>query len=60
MLADLFRADLNSNPATLPEEARVQLLVGALMSLVFWWMDYEIPISAADLNGLFQKLASKQ
>lgn len=57
MLADLFRADLGSKASDVDAEVRVQFLVGALTALTFWWMDYEIALTPAEVNARFLKLA---
>jgi AcrR family transcriptional regulator len=52
MLADLTRKDLEGrNEGDL--EVAVQFVVGALMRLMFWWLDRDIRLSADELNDQF-------
>jgi hypothetical protein len=39
-----------------PVEVVIQFLVCALLSLVAWWLDNDLPYSAAELNHMFQQL----
>jgi AcrR family transcriptional regulator len=57
MLADLTRLDLGSDPNRPSEEIRVQFVVGALMSIVSWWLDFDAALAPAEVNRLFLELA---
>jgi len=55
MFADLARADLSATQTctALQMEATVQFVVGSLMYLMTWWMDYEVKLSAEEINEVF-------
>jgi hypothetical protein len=60
MLRDMVRQDMSSRPRDLapdiPPEAVEQYVVGALMALISWWIDYEIALSAEDVNKIFLRM----
>ena len=61
MLAELFRNDLKTLPAgeslsDLPRNAVIQFVVGALMSVVTWWLDERSKLSPAEANAIFRRL----
>jgi len=62
MLADLVREDITSRkPAarnTVSMNLAVQYVVGALWSVLTWWMDYRVPLSAEEMNSMFLQLTS--
>jgi len=58
MFAEMARTDLACTiPDTIMLEAAVQHIVGALMSIVAWWMDCEIPLTAEQVNERFLQLS---
>jgi AcrR family transcriptional regulator len=62
LVVDLVREDVNkavvrSENKTVPAEALVQFVAGALFGLLMWWLDGKMRLSAADVNALFRKLA---
>jgi|HubBroStandDraft_6_1064221.scaffolds.fasta_scaffold53936_1 AcrR family transcriptional regulator len=61
ILAEMVRMDLGPDPSARLTGARleavVQFLVGALMSLITWWMEHEISLSAEEMNCVFLQLA---
>jgi AcrR family transcriptional regulator len=58
MLAELARIDLAGKvDAGVSLEAAVQFVVGAFMSLVAWWLDYEVKLTPSELNDTFVRLA---
>jgi AcrR family transcriptional regulator len=60
MLADLVREDLKScksaGQKTISTDLAVQYVVGALWSVLTWWMDYRVPLSPEDMNSIFRRL----
>jgi AcrR family transcriptional regulator len=60
MLAELVRDELTPGaPAdrqTPSMELAVQYVVGALWSVLIWWMDYKVPLSPEEMNQLFRRL----
>ena len=61
MLAELVRNDLKTLPAgeslsDLPRNAVIQFVVGALMSVVTWWLDERSKLSPAEANAIFGRL----
>jgi hypothetical protein len=61
MLADLVRTDLvqgkDSQLTGERLEAAVQFVVGALMSLIGWWMERKVSLTAEEMNHIFVQLA---
>lgn len=61
MLNGLVREDLTSRRGQAEEAAAVELavhyVVGALWSIIVWWMESGTRLSAAEINALFQRLA---
>jgi AcrR family transcriptional regulator len=61
MLADLAREDLMGRSGTSGDsralEVAVQLISGALWSLVAWWFATRARVTAADLNAQFRQFA---
>jgi AcrR family transcriptional regulator len=63
-LAALVREDLKSHNSAgqhslatdLATDLAVQYVVGALWSVVTWWMDYQVPLSPEEINGVFRQL----
>ncbi len=62
MLADLVRDDLktqkSSGQTTVALNLAVQYVVGALWSVLTWWMDYRVPLSPEEMNTIFRQLTS--
>jgi AcrR family transcriptional regulator len=61
MLADLVRNDLktlspNERSSDLPRNAVIQFVVGALMSVITWWLDERSKLSPAEANEIFRRL----
>ena len=60
MLADLVREDLKSRKSagqhTVSIDLAVQYVVGALWSVLTWWMDYRVPLSPEEMNSIFRQL----
>lgn len=59
MLAEMARADLGGSVPATSLEATVQFVVGGLMSLATWWLDYEIALSPEVVSGLFVGMAMR-
>lgn len=59
MFADMARTDLTERAADLqvPLEAAVQHVVGALMSVVAWWIEGEADLTAEQVNDVFVRLS---
>ena len=61
MLADLVRNDLktlspNERSSDLPRNAVIQFVVGALMSVITWWLDERSKLSPGEANAIFRRL----
>ena len=61
MLSDLVRSDLKTlSPSEslldLPRNAVIQFVVGALMSVLTWWLDERSKLSPAEANAIFRRL----
>jgi len=61
MLADLVRNDLKSfDPARIgsdiPRNVMIQFIVGALMSVITWWLDERSKSSPSEANAIFRRL----
>ena len=61
MLADLVRNDLktlspNERSSDLPRSAVIHFVVGALMSVVTWWLDERSKLSPGEANAIFRRL----
>lgn len=60
MLADLVREELKSAKSarqnTASIDLAVQYVVGALWSVLTWWMDYRVKLSPEEMNSLFRQL----
>jgi len=61
MLSDLVRSDLKTRPPSeslldLPRNAVIQFVVGALMSVLTWWLDERSKLSPAEANAIFRRL----
>jgi len=46
-----------ANPQAL--EAATQYAVGGLISLIRWWLDYDVPLTAEELHTVFRRLATR-
>jgi AcrR family transcriptional regulator len=62
LLLDLVREDIRStmprqSAGEVPAEALAQFLAGALFGVLMWWIGRKTPLSVADVNALFRKLA---
>lgn len=62
LLSDLVRQEMLSKPgstamADVPEGARIQHVVGSLMSMLSWWLDEEKTWTPAQVNSFFYRLA---
>ena len=49
----------SGTPIPLPAPVVARYLSGAFMSLLTWWLDEKMPYSPAEMNEMFQELASK-
>jgi AcrR family transcriptional regulator len=63
VLADVVRAELAElfvagAPARAPQEAVVQYVVGAYLSLLNWWLTTDTAISPEDVDRIFQLLVT--
>jgi AcrR family transcriptional regulator len=61
LVADLARNDLKTlsskdRSADLPKNAVIQFVVGALMSVVTWWLDERSKLSPAEADAIFRRL----
>ena len=61
LLADLVRNDLKTFPpnersSDLPINAVILFVVGALMSVITWWLDERSKLSPAEADALFRRL----
>jgi AcrR family transcriptional regulator len=61
LLAELVRNDLKTlsskdSSAGLPKNAVIQFVVGALMSIVTWWLDERSNLSPAEADAIFRRL----
>ncbi len=60
MLGELVREDLTSGRAAqrraVSLDLAVQYVVGALLSVTTWWMDYKVPMSPEEMNRIFRQL----
>jgi AcrR family transcriptional regulator len=61
LLADLVRSDLKTLPphersSDLPRNVVIQFVVGALMSVITWWLDERSKLSPAEANAIFRRL----
>ncbi len=60
ILADFVREDLRSrtsprqNPVA--RDLAVQYVVGALWTVMSWWLDYRVPLAPEEIDGLFCQL----
>lgn len=62
LLLDLVREDVRSTMAreeagSVPAEALAQFLAGALFGVLMWWIGRKTPLSVAEVNAMFRKLA---
>ena len=61
MFADMIRIDIapwfNSQTSDDSFEAAVQFVVGAMTSMITWWMEHKTRLSAEELNSAFLQLA---
>jgi AcrR family transcriptional regulator len=61
LLADLVSQDLAAiapaaNDGQIPRSALIQFVVGALMSVLAWWMDRKSRLSPAEVDTIFRRL----
>ena len=61
MLAELARNELkayslNEGSSDVPRSAAVQFVVGALMSILTWWIEERSKLSPAEANAIFRRL----
>ena len=59
---DLIRDDVKAmvprgGAYSVPTEAFVQFIAGALFGLLMWWLNGKMRISVEDLNAFFRRLA---
>lgn len=61
ILLDLVRQDVKTilprDDTSIPADALVQFLVGALFGLLMWWLDGKMRLSVEEVNELFRRLA---
>ena len=61
-LEALFREHLEDVVArrglqpTVPIEVTVQYVVSALLAVLTWWLDHDVPYSAQEMSRMFQQL----
>lgn len=63
LLVDLVRDDVRAMvpqgwASSIPAEAFVQFIAGALFGLLMWWLDGKARLSVEDLNAFFRRLAA--
>jgi AcrR family transcriptional regulator len=61
MLTDLVRREVRTTPpgarlADIPKGALVQFVVGALMSILTWWLDENAKLPPAEADAIFRRL----
>jgi AcrR family transcriptional regulator len=58
LVSELARADMLSFPQSgnIPEEVRLQFIVGTFMALITWWIERKAKLAPAALNEIFQQL----
>jgi len=61
LLAELVRNELkayslNEGASEVPRSAAVQFVVGALMSVLTWWLEEKSKLSPAEANAIFRRL----
>ncbi len=59
LLADLVASDLASEKGAargVREDLAVQFVVGAMMSVMHWWLDRSIKLSAEEVDRLFRQM----
>jgi len=60
ILADFVREDLQSRTGRrhqpVSRDLAVQYVVGALWTVMTWWLDYRVPLSPEEVDGLFRQL----
>ena len=61
LLADLVRSDLktlspNERSSDLPRNAVIHFVVGALLSVITWWLDERSKLSPAEAEAIFRRL----
>jgi AcrR family transcriptional regulator len=62
LLVDLVREDVKTTVGrgagrTIPSEALVRFIAGALFGLLMWWLDAKTRLSVVEVNALFRQLA---
>jgi hypothetical protein len=62
LVVDLVREDVRDTVAqrennTVPAEALVQFIAGALFGLLMWWLEGKNRLSVAEVNALLRTLA---
>ena len=55
----LEHLETNSKALSTPSAVTVQFLVGALTSLMSWWLDHHMPYTPKEMDTMFQELASR-
>lgn len=55
----LEHLEANSEGLSVPSTVTVQFLVGALISLMSWWLDNNMPYTPKEMDAMFQDLASR-
>ncbi|MBX2818280.1 MAG: TetR/AcrR family transcriptional regulator C-terminal domain-containing protein [Rhodothermaceae bacterium] len=59
LLEKLESMENNSFALSVPVQVAAEFLVGALLSLMRWWLDNRMPYTPAEMNEMFQKLAKQ-
>jgi hypothetical protein len=64
ILSDLFRKELSSNARegsadAMPRELVVQIVVGAYMTVLTWWLDGGAQLPPDQIDAMFRRLATK-
>ena len=59
MLEKLKALEVNGNLLSVPVTVTAEFLVGALISLISWWLDHGMPYSPKEMNTMFNELAEQ-
>jgi hypothetical protein len=57
LVREVVKATSRAAASTVPTEALVQFIAGALFGLLTWWLDGEMRLSVEKVNTLFRRLA---
>ena len=54
--ADLATTKLDDQLKDVPRSALIQFVVGAIMSMLIWWVDEKTKVSPAEIDAIFRRL----